>query len=401
MTSKTVYYLDAGIVNNVGHNLETVEFLKKYLGQHADCTVVAGKKFAGSVDGIRVLPLLRYGSPHWSMPSRKMRYLMGLRRRLRLPFIDHVVPLIKVREMKQELSTLSFPKNAQIIINSVELDDAYMQCEALWSLEPTLNIKVILHYSPFDAHSVIVRPKLKRALKGISKLSPQDNRITFYADTDKLCQVYAALLQRPVTLLPIPHAKRGGNTPRDNPSSPYRVVYFGTYSEAKAPHLIPEIIRLIHKDVALDWSVYITYITKNPIIDSFERELRTLETKTGKSIYHTGPFSTQHIEDIFDQSDIFLVPYHSHDYELQSSGVVMEALVSGKVPLVSRSMADAALLARIDPHLVFRPNNEMDIADNLEYIAKNYSEIRAKLRPLQQQMEAFHNPETFIKILLA
>lgn len=399
MKRSSVYYLDAGIVNNVGHNLETLVFLKTYLGHQNTFTVIAGKRFTGSIEGIKILPLLRYGSPHWSMPSQAMRYLQVIADRVqKLPF-DVCVRLLKAHEVKQDLSTLSFEEDAEIIINSMELDDAWLQCEALWALQPSLRIKVILHYSPFLSHATVVRPKLSRAVECIRKLPYGDHRVAFYADTDKLCQIYAALLNRSVTLLPIPHAKRGGGMGRPA-KAPYHVTYFGTYSETKSPHIIPEIVRRLSPEAQLSWSVYITYIAKNPVINALEDELRDLENQTGKAVYHVGPFSTQQVDAMFDQSDIFLIPYHAHDYEIQSSGVVMEALVSGKIPVISRSMADAGLLEAVDPHLVFRPNNETDIVANLEYIVCHIEELQDKLRPLREKMEAFHTPQSFVKILL-
>jgi glycosyltransferase involved in cell wall biosynthesis len=400
MTALPVYYLDGGIVNNVGHNLETIEFLKETLGPDIDFTLIAGKRFAGHVEGLRILPLLHYGSPHWPVPSRYMNAVLALARRSRLAFFDDLAQRLKAYELKRDLSSLSPAENSCIIINSVELDDAYFQCEALWAQNPRLKIKVILHYSPFTAAGTLMRSKLKKPIAAIQKIHRDDIRLSFYADTDKLCQVYAALLNRPVTLLPIPHAKRGENSRGAEAKPPYQIIYFGTYSEAKAPHLIPEIIRLTSATASFEWSVYITYIVKNRVIAAFERALRALEAKTGRPIYHVGPFTTQHINTMFSESDIILIPYHSHDYEIQSSGVVMEALVSGKIPLLSRSMADAAMLEAVDPYLVFRPNNEMDMVASLKYVAHNYQILQEKLAPLRQKMEAFHNPHSFIKTLL-
>jgi glycosyltransferase involved in cell wall biosynthesis len=392
----SIYYLDAGIVNNIGHNLETVEFLSHHLGENVDFTLVAGRRFSGSIKNLHVYPLLKYGSPHWSSPSVYMRYLQAGARQKSWWLLDEVIHFVKSYEVKRDLRYLHFVKNSTVIINSMELDDAYIQCKALLAIEPSLSIKVIMHYSPFLSNYTAIRPKLKKAIAGFRRKS----RVFFYGDTTKLCQVYGALLLKPVTLLPIPHAMRGQGIVRHSAPPPYRVLYFGTYSEAKTPHLIPEVISRIASDVPLEWEVCITYIAKNRVIEAFERELRVLETKTGKTIYHTGPFTTQRIEDMFAQSDILLIPYHSHDYEIQSSGVVMEALVSGKIPIISRSMADASMLAEVDPCLVFRPNNEMDMVASLEYVGRNYVALQEKLRPLQQKMEAFHNPDSFIQTLL-
>lgn len=400
MQTSEVYYVDAGIVNNIGHNLETIEFLRHHIDEKIDFNVIAGKRFSGAVKNIDIWPLLRYGSPHWSVVSDHVQRLSRLAQLYPHPIFERLIDRSKTAETKYDLERAGFEENALVIINSVELDDAYRQCVAMLDLQPALRIKVIMHYSPFIATSTAIRPKLKKPIERIRAIPASDTRISFYADTDKLCQAYAALLGKPVTLLPIPHAKRGQGATRQSPVKPYRVLYFGTYSEAKTPHLIPEVIRRVSPTTPLSWEVCITYLAKNRVIDAFERELRALEVKTSQPIYHIGPFSTERIEQMFADSDILLIPYHSHDYEIQSSGVVMEALVSGKIPLISRSMVDADMLTAIDPMLVFRPNNEVDMVASLEYAAANYQALQEKLRPLRERMEAFHNPASFIRILL-
>ena len=313
--------------------------------------------------------------------------------------IELAIQWQKAREVKQDLSELQFEKDGQAIINSMELDEIYFQCAALLELCPTLKIKVILHYSPFLADCTEIRSKLKKPIAQLLKLT-KIHDVCFFADTSKLCQVYSALLNEAVTLVPIPHAKRGKNATKKLTQTPCNITYFGTYSEAKSAHLIPEVIRRISPDVSLNWAIYITYLSKNSVMESFEDELSRLKYQVGFLDYKIGPFNSHQIEDIFSKSHIFLIPYHSHDYEIQSSGVVMEALVSGKIPLVSRSMADAEMLSVINVHLTFRPNNETDMVKSLEYVALNYDKVMQQLRPLQQEMERFHNPDNFMNTLL-
>lgn len=393
MNGLSIYYLDAGIVNSVGHNLETVVHLREAFECRGDFKVLGGASFEGSdrVEGVEAV--LPYGSPHWPKRSFLFKCWSKLFRLSGIPFFQWLSNYAKDIETHRALASQHLQSGSIFVINSVELDDALCQAKALLRLVPDAKIKVILHYSPFERDSTLLRPHIARSLRQLGML--KRGAVDFFADTTTLCAVYSALLDCEVQLIPIPHLRDEANSLETDERVP--VTYFGVYSEVKSPHLLSTIIPMCQSECQNAWQVKITFLARNHVSNAFAQHMRQLSECVD---YKEGPFSPQEVSEILSRGGIVLLPYHSHDYEIQSSGVVMEAISSGCVPLVSASMHDAAALERIDPVFVGRPNNAKDFAERIIEVSKNYSFYKQKLNSLREEIVAFNNPHNFVRTLL-
>lgn len=402
---KSLVYLDAGIVNTVGHNLETVRHLARECPKEFDFEVWAGANFKSHLEGLKIEACLPYGSPHWPKKSRKFQLFEKFENFSNSTFLSRTLREIRRQETLSAIRSKRVRPSSVYIINSVEIDDAIFQAAAIFKCDTKSLVSVLLHYSPFCHDSTTLRPHVRLGIEQYKSLMSSSRtknvNLNFFADTWTLCDVYSALLGCEVRRAPIPHLNKPINCSADvkatgRQSHKITAGFFGVYTETKSPHLLVEAIPRVSERQDINWLVAITFLARNKTIDSFTRQMQSM----GHAVdYKEGPFDSTYVDEIFKSVDIFIATYHAHDYEIQSSGIVMEAIASGAIPIVSKSMVDAPELHKIDRHLTIRPNNAQDLVDSLVYISANLDKFKRKLAPLKDSITKFHNPENFFRIL--
>ena len=405
---KTLIYLDAGIVNSVGHNLETVRHLAKACPKNYAFEVWAGAGYKADVSDLNIKPCLPYGSPHWPQKSKAYLQAEYFQKMSRLKLFSQKLMKIRQQETRKAIQFAEPKQSADYIINSVELDDAIFQAEAILEKDNTSRVNVILHYSPFHHNATGLRPHVAFAIQHYKSIIAKNRanfaNLRFFADTAVLCDVYTALLACEVKAIPIPHLHRANAIKKSGAGKPatkdsnVHVGFFGVYTETKSPHLLAEAIPALVNEKHINWSIAITFLARNKTVDSFSRQMHSMKPLVD---YQEGPFDSDFVDKLFEQVDIFVAPYHSHDYEIQSSGVVMEAISSGAIPIVSKSMVDAATLSKVSPYLTMRPNNAQDLTECLRHVASNVDFFKEALSPIKDEIRAFHNPKNFFETLTA
>lgn len=386
MIENKILYCDPGIINSVGHNMQTIQCLIKYF---PSIEVLAGKAYIGSDAKFR--SIFRHGSPHYSIKNKIIKLLEKFDSN-RFILYKKIIHYIKLYQTIRDLSIVNTKYNNIVIINSVELDDAYRIMQAFSFRKKGLKFKIILHYSPFKHDSLEIRDHIQVILNKMV-LASKKNDVIYFADTEYLIDIYSLILKVNVKSIPFPHLQREIVSNKKNSNV---IGIFGTYTETKSIHLIPQIIREM-KIKNVPWNIQCTYITKNRVVEDLEKTLQILPFVS----YRTGPFDGIEVDKFYAYSSIILLLYHSHDYEIQSSGIFMETIASGNIPVISSSMYDAQIIERIDPKLVYIPNNIYSIAEALDYAVLNFEKIRDNFVDLKLKILSANTPKKFISVLLA
>jgi len=92
--------------------------------------------------------------------------------------------------------------------------------------------------------------------------------------------------------------------------------------------------------------------------------------------------------------DIVLLPYDPHIYSKRTSGVFVECVTAGKIPVVSRGtwMAEELLAFGLDE--LTTDWDRPDILENLKGVSGN-GNIQIKLKKLRRHYRQFHNKRTY------
>jgi len=98
------------------------------------------------------------------------------------------------------------------------------------------------------------------------------------------------------------------------------------------------------------------------------------------------------------RSDVILLPYCPRLYKQRTSGVFVEAILMGKVPVVKAGSWLAHELSRFDLDELILDWNAPDFFSNLFVIVSD-SKIITKLKKMQEAYLAFHGEDNFAKSL--
>lgn len=102
--------------------------------------------------------------------------------------------------------------------------------------------------------------------------------------------------------------------------------------------------------------------------------------------------------DALNRSDVVLLPYDPQKYKWRTSGIFVEAILAGKIPLVKEGSWLAHELHRFDMHpLVVDWKNPLFFTDLFKLLEDG--ELLSKLKKMQQAYMAFHGEENFARSL--
>jgi len=101
--------------------------------------------------------------------------------------------------------------------------------------------------------------------------------------------------------------------------------------------------------------------------------------------------------------DIVLLPYDPITYRSSTSGIFVETIIAGKVPLVKEGSWLSHELKKFDLHDLILDWSRPDFFSHAKYLL-NSADIQKKLKKMQEAYLAYHSPKSFchrlLKILL-
>ena len=99
-------------------------------------------------------------------------------------------------------------------------------------------------------------------------------------------------------------------------------------------------------------------------------------------------------------SDLILLPYYSESYRARSSGVFIEAICAGAIPITTKNTWMASELEKFGLEKLLVDWQSDNLVEIFQSILKD-QQIRQKLVQMQQHYRSFHSIENFAKTMRA
>jgi len=201
-------------------------------------------------------------------------------------------------------------------------------------------------------------------------------RVQLFTDSALIAQDLAG-----ATLLPIPHMPRCDVIAA--PTLPICCWWPGEPREAKGRR---EIMHLLsHRDARYE----MVFSEELPLPPTTRMKSRQLSPILPRSAY----------ERQFSVSDVILLPYDKGTYKSSTSGILVEAVIAGKVPLIKEGGWLAYELRRFGLEELIVDWDDPNFFDTIYPLLFSNS-VREKLAAMQQEYIVFHSKENFGKIFM-
>ena len=174
-------------------------------------------------------------------------------------------------------------------------------------------------------------------------------RLHLYADTEALAAQYrAAFAPMPVGLVPIPHCLGDRPSAGDAVAGPVTLVYLGNARGEKGFHLLADMVDALSERYFDSGAVRL--VAQSNIPESLNEGAiiaarARLAARPDAEVRLLGePLSVAAFQDLLFSADIVLLPYEAAAYRRRSSGILVQAAVTGKPVVVPADtwLADAA-----------------------------------------------------------
>jgi len=171
-------------------------------------------------------------------------------------------------------------------------------------------------------------------------------KVRLYTDTTELAEQHRALTGFSVTVLPIPISTQPLVPSLAGADAPLRVVYLGDARVEKGFPRIPDLVRAtetLTQRGDLSYSIQTYNGGSEPACQQAAAELTALDLGPEGELLEDRLSSRKYAE-LLSKSDVVLALYDRDAYKRRSSHVVVEALCSGKVVLITPGTAPASLI---------------------------------------------------------
>lgn len=235
---------------------------------------------------------------------------------------------------------------------------------------------------------LLMQGRILKLLSVIMQKAVSPGKVVFLTDSELLKGSYARLLSRPVNVMPIPHTNFLSFS-MENASPPDRWTLWwpGEPREHKGLDIIKRMA-----DSRMEGSNRFKLIVAGSAgIDSVANalQLQTIACPQPPEDYaHT-----------LKHADIILLPYDSDIYAEATSGIFVEAVVAGKMPLVSRGTWMAFELKKFDLDDLVIDWDDHRLFSRIEEIVSN-TLIRERLKRMRFTYNRLHNEKSYADRML-
>lgn len=207
------------------------------------------------------------------------------------------------------------------------------------------------------------------------------SRLIFLTDSEKIQASYEAYFKCNMTLLPILHVDFCPKPFSGRKTHPYMCWWPGKPKMAKGKHEILKLLSMndpqnrhfqviLSEEVSLPQKAYVNV----QVVESYlirERYLSVLE-----------------------QSHLILLPYDPEVYAAGTSGIFVESIVAGKIPLVKEGSWLAFQLKKFDLHELIIDWNSSNLFTQILSLLENPNVIE-KLKYMQEAYIRYHSIDSF------
>lgn len=194
----------------------------------------------------------------------------------------------------------------------------------------------------------------------------------FFTDSELIASSFGAFLKRPVSLLPIPHTDEIKEKP---PFGKLTCLWPGEPRLSKGLHEIQKLAQNLDPDFRL-------LTAKHPLLENTTIEF--IERGLNRADY------LQTIQ----SCDILLLPYDPNVYKESTSGILVEAIICGKMPLVKKGSWLAFELAKHNLQELIVDFENPAFFSHLKILHSDPN-IRHKLKLMQKSYKEFHSLNGF------
>ncbi|MBX2998958.1 MAG: glycosyltransferase [Caldilineaceae bacterium] len=267
-----------------------------------------------------------------------------------------------------------------LFLESFSLSTLIAFALGLWrSSERDLRVWLLYRGIVDLAHSPVHAQIYKWLNMGIQRTVGKSN-FQVLTDSDRLAQTYKKIFQIPVYVLPVPHT--AAELPVFDPpgDGKIRCWWPGTPRTEKGLDLLQQMV----STPLIGANRFILRASSDANLQQFARP----DGLTVEAVAAT--LSREEYLGQFARSNLLLLPYDPVAYRERTSGIFIEAVVAGKIPLVSRDTWMAYELQKygLDPLVV--DWSAADIFLHFEYLLNN-PQIQSKLAHMRNQYCSEHS----------
>jgi glycosyltransferase involved in cell wall biosynthesis len=256
---------------------------------------------------------------------------------------------------------------------------------------------VILHLG-YASERFAADPRLPRLLTALEVEGKRD-RARFVTDSPILQGRYEAILQQPVTLLPVvvsPHAMASSKRPGNPPC-------FACLGSARADKGFPEVLAAIDSLSASAPPINARFALQSSDPDHRSAAalagFRSAPKKHVSLVDH--PLSEEAYLQLLRDADVLLLPYRPETYKERTSGVFCEALAAGKPVIVSEGSLMASQVSRERTGWLLRDSHPESIARVIRRALSELDLVAARCMELMNHYGKMFHPDTMIAKLLS
>jgi glycosyltransferase involved in cell wall biosynthesis len=259
--------------------------------------------------------------------------------------------------------------------------------------EPALVLHLGYASERFGADKKI--PALLKSLERSGHLS----RAHFATDSEILKEKYQAILQRPVTQLPLVISRRASECHKP-PGRPVHFVCLGNAREEKGYVEILSAIDILNSDGGLTDARF-TLQSSDPDACSAAALAGFRSANAERVSVIRRPLDDESYLRLLKDTDVLLLPYHVQRYGDRTSGVFCEAMTAGKPAIVSAGSFLGLEVSREGTGWLARDRDPASLAQAIRRAVSEVSGMASRCAELMPRYKPMFHPDTFVSQILA
>lgn len=222
--------------------------------------------------------------------------------------------------------------------------------------------------------------------------------VSYYSDSKLLAEHYRGFLNAPVQTMPIPHLPDFQSKVLPMGGEKIVVAVLGNARAEKGFGDIVEAIKILAFKEGCKFEFHIQ--VNNPDEDAAPHvgnlyDVRSIEIHTYENALTEGEYAS-----ILERCQVVLAPYHAEVYEARTSGVLVEAIASAKIAIVTERTWLATELQEHGTGILVKNKSPECIAAALLHVQKNLQQLSENALVKANAYRQKHGGHNFLSCLL-
>lgn len=290
-----------------------------------------------------------------------------------------------------------------VFIHTLAISELHAALDALSQRATVAPVSVVLRR---DAEEPDVSKDPWGGVAGAWRRAQMDpglsQKVRFFADTAPLAAQYNEIFDSSddvVTVLPIPHVLP--EAPVNPPGPALRLVYLGNARTEKGFHLLADAMEVLREKYLNTGRLRLVAQSNFPssldenIILRARRRLAAYPQAQVELIDR--PLSVAEFQSLLFSADIVVLPYDAALYRRRSSGILIQALVSGKPVVVP---ADSWLSAEAGPARSTEFSATIPLADAIAAAVERFAELNEAAKSAAPATRDSHTARRLVELVL-